>query len=309
MAEERDEKTLLTGSLIVLGAAVSLAPITTLARIAYDAGSNPATVITLRYAGACLFMALMVLLLKRSFSVDRSVRLHTLAAGCAWFFATTCYMNAVAFIPVGLAAIILYTFPLLTAAISPWTEGARLDKLTALSFVMAFAGVALAIGPSFQSLDPRGIGLAFLAAIGSTVLFTVTSRAGRRVDGFVMSFWSNASGFVLSLGVLALTGGWLWPTIGEGWNAIGLVIGLYVIAMGMLFLGTRLAGSTRSAMVMNLEPILTLAFAAVLLGEILSTAQFGGGALVIAAVVITTLRRRGKPRLPIAQGANEPKAP
>lgn len=302
MVQERAPGTLLTGTLIMLGAATVLAPITTLARIAYDDGSNPATVLLLRYLGAWLFMGLLVLILKRSFHVPRALRLHAFGAGAAWFAATACYMTSIAYIPVGLAAIILYTFPLIVLALAPFTEGEKIDRIAVVAFVMAFAGVALAIGPSFGSLDPLGIILAIGAACGGAALFLITSKVGQRVDGFVLSFWSNLSGFVLSFGLIAFAGGWLLPGGPEGWTGISLVVLLYIVAMGLLFLGTPRAGSTRAAMIMNLEPILTLAFAAALLGEILTTLQFAGGGLVITAVMLTTLRKPTKPRLPIAQG-------
>lgn len=305
MSHERDPKTLLTGTLVMFGAATVLAPITTLAKIAYEDGSNPATVIAVRYLGAWIFMGLLVLVLKRSFAIPKDVRLHAIGAGVAWFMAASCYMSSIAYIPVGLAAIILYTFPLIVAALAPFTEGAKVDRVTVLAFLIAFAGVALAIGPSFKSLDPLGILLAFGAACGSAALFLTTSKAGQRVDGFVLSFWSNFSGFLLSFGLI-FASGWLLPQTSAGWTGAGLVVALYIVAMALLFMGTRLAGSTRSAMVMNLEPVLTLVFAGLFLGELLTTLQFAGGALVIAGVMLTTLRKPAKPRLPVAQGETEP---
>ena len=286
----------------MLGAATVLAPITTLARIAYDAGSNPATVLLVRYLGAWLFMGLLVLVLRQSFKIPKELRLHAFGAGAAWFAATACYMTAIAYIPVGLAAIILYTFPLIVLALAPFTEGEKIDRTAVLGFFMAFAGVGLAIGPSFGSLDPVGIVLAAGAACGGAALFLITSKVGQRVNGFVLSFWSNLTGFLFSFSLIAFAGGWLLPSNSQGWTGITLVVLLYIAAMGLLFLGTPRAGSTRAAMVMNLEPILTLLFAAVLLDEILTTLQFAGGALVISAVMLTTLRKPAKPRLPIAQG-------
>jgi drug/metabolite transporter (DMT)-like permease len=57
-------------------------------------------------------------------------------------------------------------------------------------------------------------------------------------------------------------------------------------------------GAAHTAMFFNLEPIIAMILAAFLLGESLTLVQYTGGALVIGALVMTSLadrRRAGGP--------------
>ena len=99
-----------------------------------------------------------------------------------------CYISSVAFIPVGVATIIFYTFPLIILVASPMIDGDRPTLARAAIFGLAFAGLAIAIGPSFQTLDPRGLALAGGAALGATVQFFFAARATRAVDPAAAGF-------------------------------------------------------------------------------------------------------------------------
>ena len=94
------------------------------------------------------------------------------------------------------------------------------------------------------------------------------------------------------LAVVLLTGNWALPEVTWGWWPLAGGALCYAVAINLMFLGTRLAGAARSSMILNLEPVLTIAIAAVLLGERLVPLQLFGAALVIAAVAMTSFKRR-----------------
>ena len=63
-----------------------------------------------------------------------------------------------------------------------------------------------------------------------------------------------------------------------------------------MYTGVRMIGASRTGLIMNLEPVLTIALAVAILDEQMAPNQFVGAALVIAAIY-------GAQRLP-AQGSN-----
>src|SRR3546814_3423835 len=65
------------------------------------------------------------------------------------------YLSAVAYIPVSLAALVFYAYPVLVAGLLPLTGRGGVGWTTAAAFLAAFAGLALALAPSFTTLDPR----------------------------------------------------------------------------------------------------------------------------------------------------------
>jgi len=61
-----------------------------------------------------------------------------------------------------------------------------------------------------------------------------------------------------------------------------------------MFLGVQLIGASRTAMLMNLKPVLTLVLVVLLLNEDLSGHQFLVAALVIAAIVAAQIAAPNK---------------
>ena len=63
---------------------------------------------------------------------------------------------------------------------------------------------------------------------------------------------------------------------------------VYVIAYLLQMLSLRFAATSRVAPFYNLEPIVTIAVAALLLGERLTSMQYAGGGLVLVALVLAS---------------------
>jgi drug/metabolite transporter (DMT)-like permease len=58
------------------------------------------------------------------------------------------------------------------------------------------------------------------------------------------------------------------------------------------FPAVRHAGSAKAALVFNVEPVVSILGAVLILGEVLSLYQWLGGALVIGTLVASSLARR-----------------
>lgn len=286
---ERSRGTALTGSLVALVGALAFAPITTLARLAYDAGADGATLVLFRFLVAVLVLWAIILIRRRLPLLPRGAWLKALGAGVCWIGGTYGYLGAVEYIPVSLAAVAIYSFPLVVAALSPFVEKTRLTLLHGLAFCTAFGGLALALGPELSSLDWRGLALAGAGIAGSAGMLLLTARQRPEVDSMTHTFWVNVVGLA-GVGILVnFTGGLKLPGTGAGWTAFATILGIYIIAILSVLGGAKLAGAARTAMIMNLEPVITLGLAAAVLGEVLGWEQLVGAALVIGAVVGVTL--------------------
>jgi drug/metabolite transporter (DMT)-like permease len=55
-----------------------------------------------------------------------------------------------------------------------------------------------------------------------------------------------------------------------------------------LFIGLEIIGPVKTSMLMNVEPILTIILAAILLGERLASIQLIGAAFVILGIILIT---------------------
>ena len=206
-------QTVAMGRLLGLLAAIVLGLNTTFARLAYDAGSNPVTVLGSRFLACTLAIGIAVVLLGRPTVIPTGSRLPMLRLTAIWFLGPTCYLSSVVFLPVGLAALLFYSFPLIVAAISHFQEGARLGPMRVGAFLLAFTGLVIALSPSLSELDWRGITLAFLAAVSTAVTFILSRRLVSELGVFTFTLYMSAGSVVLIMGVILLVGGIALPQL------------------------------------------------------------------------------------------------
>jgi drug/metabolite transporter (DMT)-like permease len=273
------------GTTLAASSAIAFGFGTTFARLAYDGGSNPLSVVTLRFAAFVVVVGLILLALRRSFAVSGPAVRGTLWIAACLAAVSLGYQASVAFIPVSLAALVFYSFPLLVGLAAVAARRDRLNAAKTLALLAAFVGLALALGPGFSDLDWRGLALALLAALGMTLTLTFGGEAMRGEDPLVMAVFTNFWMLVGFAVVLALAGGLALPSTPAG--AIGLAgNGLsYVLGYICWFAALGLVKPVRLAALFNIEPLVTLGVAAAILGERLSPLQLLGAALVLAAVM------------------------
>jgi len=281
-------QTVAMGRLLGLLAAVVLGLNTTFARLAYDAGSNPVTVLGGRYLACVLTIGIAVILLGRSTVIPRGSRLSMLRVTAIWFLGPTCYLSSVAFIPVGLAAMLLYTFPLIVAAISHFQEGTRLGPVRVAAFLLAFTGLVIALSPALADLDWRGIALASVAAVTTAVTLILSRRLVSELGVFTFTMYMSAGSVILITGVILLAGGIALPQNSIGWTGLsGAAFGFGVGILAM-FTAIKHVGSVATAMLLNIEPLISILAAAIVLGERLTMLQFTGGIMVVTALILST---------------------
>ena len=121
--------------------------------------------------------------------------------GLATAFVGICYLSSVAFIPVTVAAVMFYTFPILIVLASPFVEGTRLTPTLLGVVAVATLGVVLVVGPAFGDLDWRGLALAFAASVATAVQFFAAARC-RKTGVVAKVFWIH----LLVLPTAALVG-------------------------------------------------------------------------------------------------------
>lgn len=263
----------------------------TLTRQAFDGGANPGTVMVLRYLIAVAVIAAVLRALGWSFRPPAALHGSLVRLALGNFGVTVGYMTSILFIPVSLATVVFYIYPLLVMTIVPIVQNTRLGFRQYAAFGLAFTGLALALGPSFEALDGRGVALALLAAVSAAYVFIVSPRIVGAYHAVGVSLYVNLAGIGLAGLFMASTGGIQLPESALGWTGLGGVGLFYVIGTLSMFLALHGAGSLRSSLIFNLEPVVAICAAAVLLGERLAPLQMAGVALVVVALTLASLAR------------------
>ena len=282
----------LAGFALIAAAAACFSMSVIMGRLSYDAGSDPVTVITTRFVLGSLVLAALVATTGRSFVLPRRKLFGALALGITITASSLAYFSSIRLIPVSLAVLIFYTFPILVGIATRFTEGAPLTPGKIAALVVAFIGIALALNVDLSGHNGLGLLLATVpaVAIGSITLFG--GRVLRNADLRVMTFYMMVTGTAIMLAILALGGSLAWPDTPAGWASL-LAVPMFFVIGNLCYFGAFSRLSTLDiAMTMNLEPLTAITFAALILGDWLTPLQYGGAALVISAIFLMSALRR-----------------
>ena len=150
--------------------------------LAFQAGSNPITLAAVRFVLPVLILVIWLTAERRSVWLPKrdgwiAVALGAVTAAYSWAL-----LSAIGAIPLALAILIFYLFPLVGSVILGLFGWEKLGLKTIAAIVVAFAGLALALDPRVGQLDVVGMALAFLAALGLGVVVAVSSRVLRAGD-------------------------------------------------------------------------------------------------------------------------------
>ncbi len=214
-------------------------------------------------------------------------RYTALALGITVFVMGIGYLGATRYIPVSGAVLVFDTGPFFVIFISRFTEKEPITIVRLAAVAAAFFGLFLALGVQHVNvLEIKGVLFALMAAVAMGTFIAVSSLTIRTAAPQVVNLHTLMSGtllFVIFLfakdeAVRSMTSRNLLGLCGSGF-AIG-------IAYVAFYAGLKIIGPIKASMLMNTEPIFTIALATAVLGEELSLSNFIGAGLVIIGIIM-----------------------
>lgn len=294
----------------LVAVAVSAACFGTLAvfaSLAYQLGAQPLQLLFWRFGLAALLLAGYLLMARPSaLRVTRGdLGRYALLSVAGYGSASLCFFFALNYAEASVVAVLLYTYPTMVAVVDAVTTPGPMDPWRAFAVLLAFAGCALVVDPfsATGGTHPLGIILGLGAAAGYTS-FTVLShrwmpgRSRPVLMAYTFGFTTVlVAGVALAAGARLAPVGWGW----ELWALLGAIVLLPTFAAVLLYLrALSRIGAAQVSILSTLEPLFTIALAALVLGDRLSVTQLAGAALVLVAVVLSELRARGTEEPPVA---------
>jgi drug/metabolite transporter (DMT)-like permease len=275
----------------VLLGATSFACADVLSRFVLESGADALTMSAARGVIGVVSMLAWLGVVRKPKPLTPRERWLSLGLGVVFGANVFLVFKAVESIEVPAAILTYFVYPLLTGLAAAATGLEKLTWRGAIAAVVAFLGLALMIGAHPQGLALAGI-LAALAAACCRVVLLLTTRAMlQNVDARMITWYSMISSTALFVVIVLATRNWQPPATAAGWIAM-VALGVAVTG-GILgvFASTARIGPFRTALFMNLEPLLATIGSALFLHEIITPLQALGGAAMIAALVAFQLRR------------------
>jgi drug/metabolite transporter (DMT)-like permease len=322
-----------TGIALVLIAAVAFGSASVLARPVYDTGMGWLGLVTWRFLiGGGLAWIWVATSAHRRTAVRRLSPRQiavTIALGALFTGNAGTYYAALETVPVALAGVLVYTYPVLVAVLSVRFATRLPGRRPWAALALALAGVVLALGGIDLTTAPPidGIVLVMLSSVIYSIWIIASARlSGERHDRLgrdatgsagstgdaaaTTAIMITSSAVVFSLGSVA-TGGSVnpmdvpeaaWPGI----VAIGFLASF--LAIQAFYAGAHRIGAAQAALLTTIEPLTIVALAWIVLGQRLEPVQLVGAVLIMVSVVVaqTTPRPRGAPEPAMPLDAEAP---
>jgi inner membrane transporter RhtA len=227
---------------------------------------------------------LLVITRPRLRGLDRRSLWAALMLGAALATMSAAYFAAVSRIPLGLAATITFLGPFSVAVF-----GARGWRPLAFS-LLAGLGVLLSLEPWSQgtnpgwTVDPVGLLLAGIAALGFAAYILLTRRVGQLfsgTDGLTISLLTAA----ILLTPFGIGGAHEMPSSGVILGAAGLAIFSPLLTCWMEMAAVRKLGAQVFSILLSLEPAIAAMLGIILLLEVPSVVQTAGIFCVVLASI------------------------
>lgn len=287
MSSEQTARRARIGIIVAAGAALTLAINDVTVPFAYAQGFNAPTVVFFRFLFLLAGLLVLLPLLGLSYRLPGNQAFHAMGSGILTGIATLGLLGSFAYIPVSLALIILYTFPILTALLEGLHARRAPSLVEFLCLIAALAGIGIIIGLNEVKLSSEGLLFAGISALGYAASIFWNSVKLRTADSTIVSFHMAVAGvattglFVLATGSFAVAQ----MTFG-GWLPLFLTCFFFGVAFIAMYKAVELAGGAPTAMILNLEPVFVMGLASVLLDEKLTVPGVLGGILVIGAITV-----------------------
>lgn len=314
MIRSRSER---DGILLILASVISYSILPVFIKGIQNAGLGALDIATWRFALAAPLVWLIVSALRLPLGDKPLPRLKLLGMGTLLAAAAVATFFGFERVSVGTYVVLFYTYPSIVAILSALT-GERLPLAGWVALVLTTIGIVLTVpdfGQGVGNDNLIGVMLALSCALMVAIYFMLSSRVLRGHTAFGhASAWTTTGAFLALLLLIPfraaqLPGELLTNVIqtafslpilaasrsdgAELWLRMLAIASFSTVFAGFfLMVGIQKIGAARASIIGTVEPILTLVFAYLFLGEQMQTVQLVGGAFIIASVIVLQVGSR-----------------
>jgi drug/metabolite transporter (DMT)-like permease len=275
----------------------SIRPI--LIKLAYGYRADPVTLLALRMVFSLPFFLAAAAWAGRDSRqaplARKDARAIVLLGFLGYYFASFVDFLGLQYVSAGIGRLILFIYPTLVVLLSMLFLHKRPAAREVAALLVTYSGIALVMSSAVGGANANfalGAGLCFASAVAYAIYLVASSQVVQRVGSIRFTAYATtvASAFCIAQFFL------LRPLA-----ALDLPARVYGIAVAMAVFSTvlpvfittealRRIGANQVALVGALGPVTTIFFGRVGLDETMTPVQLAGGALVLAGVMLVTLR-------------------
>lgn len=281
------------GVLLVIISAACFALMPIFAVFAYRGNANIATILFLRFTLASVLLFLYLAFKKKCLLIQLRVLLKlALIGGVFYTLQATLYFASLKYVDVSLQALLFYTYPIFVAVLATVIFKEKFSGSLLFSIFMSFMGMALVIGTSFGTINLWGSSLALGAAIVYSLYINLSNRVIRTIPSDLASAYICLCASITFLLVGTLSNSLNFHFHPSAWGPILAIAFLSTtVSIATFFRGMEILGSTRTATISMIEPVITIVISSLIFHDKLGCLQWVGGILVLFGAYIVVRSR------------------
>ncbi|HUS16483.1 MAG TPA: DMT family transporter [Chloroflexia bacterium] len=282
------------GVLWLLASAAGFGAMAIFAKLAYAGGLTLATLLATRFGLAAILMWVLVLSRRGYRRLPGRTLLGLLAMGGIGYVGQSfAFFTALQTVSAATTALLLYTYPALVTLLAWLVFRHPLTRASMGALALASLGCILVLGgpdalPG-QVADPVGLGW----ALGAAVVYALYIIAGTHVTAGVPPLLAGTyiiTAAAVVYGGAGLAGNTLDFAVSPGgWVAVvAIAVICTVLPIAGFVAGLARLGPGRASILSTVEPVITIALAALVLGESVHPLQLIGGTLILSAALVVS---------------------
>lgn len=242
-----------------------------------------------------LFSALMIggylLYSKESFYINKKEGLILAVLGMCYALSSEFLFLGYDFLTAGIASTVLFIYPVIVALIMFFFYKEKLNFISILSLLLAFAGViVLCLKGKGLEINYIGLGIVMLSSLFYALYIIIVNKSNIKVSGFKLSFYSMlfTSGFFM---IKALLGkeSFAIPSITLFFSFVVFAFLTTVVSTLCLVFAIKSIGSTPAAILGALEPVVAVLVSVLIFNEKFTFNLFLGITLILVGVILNVL--------------------
>lgn len=299
MSAEADRRSARIGIVCVLVSAVAFSGKPVLVKAVYQYGVDTTTLLALRMLFAAPLFALMAWWAGRPAVAlsTREILAITALGFLGYYLGSFLDLAGLQYISAGFGRLILYLYPTLVLLMSAVFLKLPLRGMQLVSLALSYAGIALVFSAEARlgddlALTALGAALVFGSAVTYAAYLVAGSRLVHRFGSMRFSAYASliATGFVMAH-FFAIRPTRALVVDSEVYALVAVLAVLStVLPLWLMAEGLKRVGANQASLVGCIGPLATMAFAWAFLGESVTPAQLAGAALVLAGVLIISLK-------------------
>ncbi len=258
----------------------------------YQEGLTPSSVLFYRFAVGAALLALMMAAQRRAFSVTRREAGVLTVLGALFAVSSLTYFLSFNYMSGGVAATLVFSYPVFTALIMAFCFHERLAWPAWLAIALTTGGIALLYKGDGKPIAAAGVWLILVSALSYALYIVAINRSRIVMSSVKLTFYAMA----VCLFFVALFA-WLSPGAGvqplttpKQWG-VALTLGLIPTVVSLVFMAMAIKkiGSTPTAVMGALEPVTAIVLGVAFFGEAVTARVSLGVAAILVAVLLIIL--------------------